>query len=522
MDGAGAPEGQEREGLHVAALFGHVDLGGGGHGRRHDLVDAPGGGEEVEVERARHGADRAGSRVAVEPHLAAEEEVGVQVAEHEVGVRHRRRLATSAVAGGAGHGSRALRPHLQQPQAAHVGDAAAPGADLDEVDHGDLQRDPAALLEAVDARHLALGGLARLAVADDAALGRRATHVEGEQVGGAETTGEELAGCRAAGGAGLDHAHGVALRGVHRRDAAAREHDVEAPAEPGPPELVDQRGQVPRGDRLDVCVSECRTRALVLPDLGQDVGRERDEEARGHLARQGLEGLLVHGIGVGVQEGDRNGFHTVGGQGPQLAPRALLVEWAQDTPVAVDALGHFPAPAAGGERAGELRPDIVDVIALLAPDLDDVPEALGGHEGGRRALAFDDGVDHERGAVDHAIEAGREPGPPLGEARHALHDRAHQVVRGRARAQVVEPAAQGVVLHRRFFSVQPRGEDYALRARGRAGRGALHAFVDIIRRTMAVDALFVKQQIVQQELHAPAGHVLLVGAEVPAGHGRGQ
>ena len=61
--------------------------------------------------------------------VAAEEVVGVEAAEHDVGVGERGLLAAAAVAGGARIGAGALRPDLQEPAGVDPADRAAAGAD---------------------------------------------------------------------------------------------------------------------------------------------------------------------------------------------------------------------------------------------------------------------------------------------------------------------------------------------------------------------------------------------------------
>ena len=52
--------------------------------------------------------------------------------------------------------------------------------------------------------------------------------------------------------------------------------------------------------------------------------------------------------------------------------------------------------------------DIVDIVANLAAQLEDVAKTLGRDQRGLRPLALDDGIDDERGTVDDALEAGDE------------------------------------------------------------------------------------------------------------------
>src|ERR1700722_11348254 len=84
-----------------------------------------------------------------EPHLAAEEALGAEPAEQEVGVSDGRLRAAERIAGGPGRGARALRTDAERI-VRDAGDRAAAGADLENVHHGDL--DGERLVVAADQR----------------------------------------------------------------------------------------------------------------------------------------------------------------------------------------------------------------------------------------------------------------------------------------------------------------------------------------------------------------------------------
>src|SRR5262249_56307510 len=86
----------------------------------------------------RGGVDRDGT---------AREIVGVQVAEEQVGVGDGRLGSAEPVASRAGLRARAARPDLQETDLVHVRDRAAAGANLDELDGRDANRQAAALGE---------------------------------------------------------------------------------------------------------------------------------------------------------------------------------------------------------------------------------------------------------------------------------------------------------------------------------------------------------------------------------------
>ena len=171
-------------------------------------------------------ADRALGGGDVERHLAAEEAVGAEPPEHQIGVGDGRLGAAEPVAGRPGRRAGALRPDAQAA-VIDARDRAAAGADLEDVHHGDLHRQR--LVVAADQR---LRGGQRLALVDDAGLGGGAAHVEGDGVLDAERVAERLRADHAGGRPGLQHADALVLRLRRLVEPAGRLHDQERAVEP--------------------------------------------------------------------------------------------------------------------------------------------------------------------------------------------------------------------------------------------------------------------------------------------------
>ena len=111
------------------------------------------------------------------PHLAAEEVLRRQTAEHHIGVRDRRLGTAIAIADRARSSARTFGTDAHRGTRDDACDTAASGADLRDVDHRNLNRQ--ALVVAADhdvsCRHFH-------AVEDHAGLGGGAAHVEGDRV----------------------------------------------------------------------------------------------------------------------------------------------------------------------------------------------------------------------------------------------------------------------------------------------------------------------------------------------------
>ena len=98
----GAAEGDQREVARVEALLHRLGADGVGHVAVDDGEHAFGRLVLVHAEGLGKLRQRLVGPLGRESHLAAEEVVGIQPAEHEVGVGDRGRIAAPAVAGGAG------------------------------------------------------------------------------------------------------------------------------------------------------------------------------------------------------------------------------------------------------------------------------------------------------------------------------------------------------------------------------------------------------------------------------------
>ena len=81
------------------------------------------------------------------------------------------------------------------------------------------------------------------------------------------------------------------------------------------------------------------------------------------------------GVGVGVQEADRDRLDAVALAGGCDRLGVRRVERDEDGAVAVDALAHLEAVAPRHERRGLARDEVVHVGAVAAADLEDVAEA---------------------------------------------------------------------------------------------------------------------------------------------------
>ncbi len=127
--------------------------------------------------------------------------------------------------------------------------------------------------------------------------------------------------------------------------------------------------------------------------------------------QDGRHPAFVVRVHKGVDEADGDRLRTMPQELPNGVPDFVLVEWGDHLAFAVHALGDLAAQIARGQRRfGHFQENVIDVVALLAADLQDIAEASRRDQAGFCPLALDEGIGHQRRAVDHrAHRLGREP-----------------------------------------------------------------------------------------------------------------
>ncbi len=412
VDRPGAAEPDQSEGSRVEpALDGHQPKCARHRGIG-DLHDPERGRDDVHPERVGAAiADRAGRGVNVEVELAAEERFGAEPAEHEVRVGDRRLLAAAAVRGWSRLGAGADRADAQRAARVDPGDRAAAGADLGQLDDRRADRVARATRRAGarlrDRPDVVLLGDLRRPAADEPDLGRRAAHVERDRVGQPELAGEVAGRDDPGGGPRLDDEHRSLAGALEGQHAAAALHHQQLGLDPAAAQPFLDRAEVLLDDRLDPGVDHDGAGPVVLAELRDDVGRQRDRHVRALLAQDRPDPILVDGVGVGVQQADRDRLDAEPGERPGDRPDRVLVERDEHVAVPVEPLRDPEAqrPRDERDRLGEL--DVVQRRPDLAADLEDVAEALGRDQRGPRDLALDDRVGRHGRAMDDVAQAGR-------------------------------------------------------------------------------------------------------------------
>ncbi|MNM86914.1 hypothetical protein D3C81_990830 [compost metagenome] len=293
---------QQHEAARIAPALGHVHARGAGHVLGNDVMDAPGHAGDVTRQPLACTAKCFGGAVHADGHRAACEVIGIEVAEHEIGIRHGRIGAAQPVAGRPRLGTGALRPHFQQAQGVLVRNAAATGADLDQVDGGNADWQAAAFGKTFAPSRFEAEGDGRLAILHQAQLGRGAAHVEGQQVWLCIAQAVVGRRDRASRGAGLEQLDRIALGLADMRQAAVGQHHQHASVQTQRLQATFERVEVARCQRLDIGIGDGGGIALELADDGRHIGRQGDVQAGEITLDPVAHQPLVRRRAVGVQQ----------------------------------------------------------------------------------------------------------------------------------------------------------------------------------------------------------------------------
>ena len=194
-----------------------------------------------------------------------------------------------------------------------------------------------------------------------------------------------------------------------------------------------------------VAVADGGGGALVLAELGVDVGGGGHIALRPQALQLFLHLLLVGRVGVGVHQADAHGLDALGtqllhdgGDLVQLQRLGLLA-------LKVDAAGDLKAQIALHQRLGSLHLNVIDIIlAVGTGDLQNVLEALGGDEGGSLILLLSDHVHHDGGAVHQLINLVVADAADLHDLLNAVHDAVQQRLGRGGRLGIIHPAGVNI------------------------------------------------------------------------------
>ena len=351
----------------------------------------------VEPEFRREAVDRGRRRVRLQRDGVADAEIPAEAPENDVGVGDGGLQAPAPVGRRARVGTGRSRAHAQCASRIRPRDAASAGRHRVDVQHGQV--------DGVPGNHASVGP-ARSAVDDQGDVARRSAHVERQRHGGAigrgDIRGPDHSPCRTREDCARCMRGGVR----QRHEPAARLHDHRL-GQPGSPCTFAERAQVVGEHRGEVGIECCGGDAFVLAYLGQHIAG-RAHVHPGQLLTQPLgDPLLVLRVGVREQEAHGDGLGGDFACPPHHLRDSLIGERANHA-VGPDPLGCRDRAIRRYQRRRVRPVEPVERRTILAPQLQDILEALGGHQGGAGSGALQHGVGAHGHAVGHPLhKAGR-------------------------------------------------------------------------------------------------------------------
>ncbi len=329
----------------------------------------------------------------IELHLAAEEAIGAEAAEREIGVGHRRLGAAEPVAGRTRCGAGALRADAQHAVLDPRHRAAA-GADLENIHHRDLDRQ-----RGVVAAQKRRAGGQRFALIDDAGFRRRAAHVESDRIRQADRMAERARADDAGGRARFHHADAMRLRLIGLVESAGRLHDEERAFAAFLAQMLVDLAKIGAYARADIGIGRDGRAALEFAIFLAELVARRNEHPR-MIAQQDLfRARLVLRVAIGMEEHDRDGIDAELLESLAECDDLVIAHRRPDRAVGDDALVDLEAQRALDQRHVLLEEKIVRVRPVDAADLVNVAKALGGEQRRLGAGALQQRVDGDGRAV---------------------------------------------------------------------------------------------------------------------------
>ena len=402
MGWPGAPVGKQHE---VAGIIATLDRHASQqirHAAIEDLPHSPGRLDKAESERLGDVIVNGASRgFEVELHAPAEKSLGVEHAEHEIGIGRRRLCAATPVASGTGRRAGAAGTDLQAA-AVDGRDAATAGPDRLDVDGMDAD---------IRARDGDVRSHDWLAVGDHAGIEAGAADVRHEDVAFADPATDGKRPHHATGRPREQAERGAIVEDGGRHDAPRTRHHEDG----HPHAFVPQRGfqtrEIAAGDRTEHGIGGRGRHPGVFADRRGDVVGHGDEDVGIFSRDDGLQSLLVNGIERREERADGDGLESMITGGNDLGAGARVVHRLNDDAVRIDALVDLDDQLARHQRGlsiaqiriGQFRLVQTTGLSPQPSDFQCVAKPFGGEKECPGAFTGQQGVEPDRRAMPEPV-----------------------------------------------------------------------------------------------------------------------
>ena len=291
-----------------------------------------------------------------------------------------------------------MRPHAQGVTDFQPRNATAASTNFKNIHHRDLDWQGFF----VTANQRTAGG-ERFAVADNAGLGRRATHVKRDGVAQAQLLTNGLRANHASGWPRLQHADTFAPRIGQRKQAASGLHRIKITLETLFGQMRFELSQIGRDARADIGIRGNGRDTFKLSVLLRQLVRCCDKNAWDFFLNNGLDAHFMRRIPVGVQQQNSDRFDVLCFQLPRHHAHRLFIQLFVNAAVGEQALRHFIAQRTLDQRFMFGEKQVVSVRAIDAANFINVAKTFGDQQGRARTTAFEQRVDGNRRAVQKKI-----------------------------------------------------------------------------------------------------------------------
>ena len=393
--------------LQVLTAFYGVNTGRIGHVFFNHLAHARCRPKSVHAQSlADVGAQGLPGQGAIKRHAACSKAIGVDATQHQVGVCHGRLFAATPIASRPGLGAAGVWPDGDALHGIDSADGAAPRANFHQLDDGNAHGQSAAFEVFPDPADFEAARPFRLAIVDQANLGGGAAHVEGQDLVQAAFACQMCGQNGTASRAGFDQPNWKACGQLQRGQSPARHHQQQWAQQAFLADAFLQPKEVAAHQRAYVGVGDGGRKTLVFSNFGAHLRRQTNADLWPKDGGQDVAcALFMCRVGPSVHEANGHRFDVGITHLSASGPDVFFMEVQQHRAIGRDAFTNSQAPRPWHQFGGALQVDVVGIKAFFVAHGQDIPKALGGDQGGARALAFDQCVGGQCGAVDEDLNA---------------------------------------------------------------------------------------------------------------------
>ena len=276
-----------------------------------------------------------------------------------------------------------------------MGDGAAAGAYRVDIDHGHTGG---------QATHLALGSVFRNSILYQRNIGTGSSHIIGDDVQETSRLGNVNGAHNPRAGAGQGRLDRGLNGGGDGHDAAVGLGDVGLHPDTHLADAILQVVDVHFHPGAQIGVDHRGAETFKLPKLRKNGGGDGAVDLGPGLLDALLYNSLVFRVQEGEQEAYRQRLHTLFLQLAEYPQHLVPIYLSEDGAVGHGTFVHLPAKRAAHQGLRFVLHNIIQGGACLTADFQQVPEALCGDQSGLRALALNNHVGCNRGAVAKILQ----------------------------------------------------------------------------------------------------------------------